>query len=82
MATSNDKISAIKKLIALGYEVSFREAKPNNIMVISVIKNGKEVGFIMDTVLGADGLDKPIVGSALNIFVKKVDAGWPDKEAE
>jgi len=82
MATSNEKIAAIKKLIAEGYEVTFKEVKPNNIMVISITKNGEEVGFVMDVVLMSDTLSKPVVGSALNQFVDKVNNGWPAKESK
>lgn len=72
MATGNDRILAIKKLISLGYEVHFKETATTGVMVISITKDAKEVGFIMDKTLNK----KVIQGSAMNEFVDKVDKGW------
>lgn len=80
MATGNDKVGAIKKLISMGYEVNFRETDVTKTMVISVVKNGKEVGSVIDTILGKEGPAQLVKGSAFNSFVDKVDSGWPDKE--
>ena len=72
MATGNDRILAIKKLISLGYEVHFKETATTGVMVISITKDAKEVGFIMDKTLNK----KVIQGSAMNEFVDRVDKGW------
>jgi len=72
MATGNDKVLAIKKLIALGYEVHFKETATTGVMVISIIKDAEEVGFIMDKTLNK----KVVSDSAMNEFVDKVDNGW------
>jgi len=79
MATGNDRVNAIQKLIKLGLEVHFKEIEDTATMVISVTRDNMEVGYVMDKTIGTGSEKKLIPGSALNSFVEKVDAGWPEQ---
>ncbi len=48
--------------------------------MITVLKDGQELGYIMDKTLGTGSEQKIVCGSAYNIFVKKVNEGWPQNE--
>ena len=68
MATSNDKIGAIKSAALLGYEVNIRIAKPTELMVVSIVKDGVEEKSFMDKSFGKE--TKAIVGSCMIEFVE------------
>ena len=76
MATGNDKVAAIRKLIADGYDVCIRQTN-TGVMVITITNDGEDVGFIMDKTIniGADRHKK--IMSALDLLADKVEAGWP-----
>jgi hypothetical protein len=76
MATGNEKVSAIRVLIAQGYEVSIREGKDSGITTISVLDNGIEVGYVMDKTISIQSGTKKKVVSAWDTFSDKVQDGW------
>ncbi len=80
MATGNEKITAIKRLNDIGLVVSIKKVKETEITMITVLKDGQELGYIMDKTLGTGSEQKIVCGSAYNIFVKKVNEGWPQNE--
>ncbi len=80
MATGHEKVAAIRKLIKQGYEVSIREGGSSGITTISVLDNGKEVGYVMDKTISIQAGTKTRVVSAWDAFSDKVQEGWLSKE--
>ena len=68
MATGNDKVAAIRKLIADGYDVCMRQTD-RGVTVITVTKEGEDVGFIMDKTINEEKLNKILDLSCFLLYV-------------
>lgn len=77
MATGNDKVSALKVASKIGMTISIRDAKPNDTMTVSVLKDGKEIAFFMDKELGRD--KSVIYGSSLDDLVKYIQDNFEEE---
>jgi hypothetical protein len=75
MATSNDKMNAIRQVISKGLELNIRQTE-NGHMIVSILKDGIELKYIMDKALGKGSAEKIIVGSAMIELVELVRGDW------
>jgi hypothetical protein len=75
MATSNDKMNAIRQVISKGLELNIRQTE-NGHMIVSILKDGIELKYIMDKALGKGSTEKIIVGSAMVELVELVRGDW------